>query len=503
MFTPAAINPDKVAIYVRWSTDEQGEGTTAQVQVEACQAFLVSQGWRPTPALTFVDDGYSGGSLDRPAMTRLRKLCREGQVDCVVVFKLDRLSRSVLDTVNLVLKEWADRVYVKSAREPVDTTTAMGKQFFYMLISYAEWERNVIRERTMSGRLKRAQQGRHLSKPPFGYAAGALPGERVIVPAEAAIVRGIFERRLRGMGDRQIAAWLNTLGVKTRQGNPWHPNSVAKLLQNSLYAGTIRYGHKHPGGQSSHDQFLVEAESATPAIVTPETFARAQARRKEAPTGRAAASPHLLTGLLRCTCGASLQFKRVYQKTEGKQFGYYVCSRKLGLGAGACPSGLLPAAQVDSAIVEQFLAQLGTQELPDLQRALTDQLRAGSAGRQARVCSLQREHTQLEKGLHRLDTDYLTGSISVDRYNELRSRAESTLATLKRQLNALMAEQACHGEPPLPTFRLTPSALWGALHVREQKQLLPHFLETATAWRPVKGQWECTLYWRFRPIAHP
>ncbi|HWI61263.1 MAG TPA: recombinase family protein, partial [Symbiobacteriaceae bacterium] len=151
----------KVAIYIRWSTEDQGEGTTLEVQMDACKGYILSQGWPFRDDLIFVDDGISGATLDRPALGRLRGLVREGEVDCVVVYKLDRLSRTVLDMLKLVLEEWEGCCHVKSAREPIDTLTPTGKMFFYQLMSFAEWERNVIRERTMAGRLRRAQEGKN------------------------------------------------------------------------------------------------------------------------------------------------------------------------------------------------------------------------------------------------------------------------------------------------------------------------------------------------------
>ncbi|HWI66569.1 MAG TPA: recombinase family protein, partial [Symbiobacteriaceae bacterium] len=87
------VDPTKVAIYIRWSTEDQGEGTTLEVQSETCRAYLVSQGWAVNPELIFIDDGYSGGSIERPAMARLRSAVAAGEVHCVVVYKLDRLSR--------------------------------------------------------------------------------------------------------------------------------------------------------------------------------------------------------------------------------------------------------------------------------------------------------------------------------------------------------------------------------------------------------------------------
>lgn len=111
---------DKVAIYIRWSTEDQGEGTTLDVQLEACRAYMASQGWSYREELVYVDDGVSGATMERPALTRLRAAVAQGQVECVVVYKLDRLSRSVADTARLVMDEWEGICSVKSAREPIE-----------------------------------------------------------------------------------------------------------------------------------------------------------------------------------------------------------------------------------------------------------------------------------------------------------------------------------------------------------------------------------------------
>ena len=123
------VDKSKVAAYVRWSTDEQTDGTTLEVQLEPCRLFIQSQGWLIREDLVFVDDGHSGGSLNRPGLNRLREVVRGGNVSCVVVYKLDRLSRSVLDTA-LVLQEWEGICSIRSTREPVDTTNPTGSILF-------------------------------------------------------------------------------------------------------------------------------------------------------------------------------------------------------------------------------------------------------------------------------------------------------------------------------------------------------------------------------------
>ncbi|HLN62292.1 MAG TPA: recombinase family protein, partial [Symbiobacteriaceae bacterium] len=194
--------PGKVAAYIRWSTDEQGQGTTLAIQRERVELFIRSQGWSLAEDRVFVDDGYSGSTLDRPAMRLLREAVRAGEVDCVVVYKLDRLSRSLLDTVTLVRREWQERCTLYSATENFDTCSPVGQMVFNLLVSFAEFERNLIRERTLSGKRKRAQQGRNAGQRyAYGYRRGDDGGwvldsvdETGGLAGPAAVVRQIFSR---------------------------------------------------------------------------------------------------------------------------------------------------------------------------------------------------------------------------------------------------------------------------------------------------------------------
>ncbi|HWI65059.1 MAG TPA: recombinase family protein, partial [Symbiobacteriaceae bacterium] len=314
----APIRPDRVAIYIRWSTDDQGEGTTLDVQLDGCRHYALSQGWQHSPDLTFIDDGYSGGSLERPALTRLREAVQQGLVDCVVVFKIDRLSRNVVDTVNLVLREWDGKCHVKSAREAIDTATQQGKMFFYTLVSFAEWERSVIRERTWSGRLRRLQEGRNPGfRPPYGLRTGATPGSFELVPDEAAVVRRIFTLHARGLGYKAIATELGQAGIRFREGRPWSAQTVMAVLRNAIYTGRLVYGEQ-----------VVES-AHLPRILADEQYEAAQERRsgraRERAPNRAVTSSHLLTGLLRCgRCGSAMMGRKKYGRGGGEE--YYICA---------------------------------------------------------------------------------------------------------------------------------------------------------------------------------
>jgi site-specific DNA recombinase len=118
---PQVITPDKVAIYIRWSTEDQGQGHTLEIQRESCRYFCLSQGWAPRVEQIYIDEGYSGANLERPALTRLRQAVTARLIDCVVVYKLDRLSRNIKDIINLALDEWEGLCCVRSTQEPVET----------------------------------------------------------------------------------------------------------------------------------------------------------------------------------------------------------------------------------------------------------------------------------------------------------------------------------------------------------------------------------------------
>jgi site-specific DNA recombinase len=354
------IRPDRVAIYIRWSTDDQGDGTTLEVQQEACELFVRSQGWVAQQELTFIDDGCSGGNLNRPAVTALRQAVLAGRVDCVVVFKLDRLSRSVVDTVNLVLEEWEGRCFLRSAREPIDTSTPAGKMFFYLLASYAEWERSVIRERTAGGRQQRASQGYWPGGPaPYGYRIGA-DKRLTVVESEAVVIRGIFDGYMKGLSIADVVRRLQADGAPAPRGpGQWSKPLVRKILSNQVYIGVLEYGRLRANPRHGRDLGVprlikaaapsVRLEGAVPAIVDEATFWQVQRLkagrdvRKNRRSGQAYSSPWLLSGIARCgKCGSAFAARA---PRYGRQAYYYCTGRATKL---QCDCRQIPVQALDA-----------------------------------------------------------------------------------------------------------------------------------------------------------
>ncbi|HYF90930.1 MAG TPA: recombinase family protein [Symbiobacteriaceae bacterium] len=491
------ICPTKVAAYIRWSTDDQTDGTTLEVQRESCMHYIKAQGWQFSDGLCFIDDGYSGGSLDRPAITRLREAVREGRVSCIVVYKLDRLSRSVLDTVNLVLEEWDGKCHVKSTREPIDTTTPAGKMFFYMLVSYAEWERSVIRERTLSGKKKRAEQGKNPGmKFPFGYCRGDKVGEYAIDEAQAAVVRRVFRDYEAGKGLLTIANELNDDGTASKFGTPWRATSIQYMLRNEAYKGVLVFGSRIDVKDKTTGKRKVvtlseprhaRVERALPAIIDAELWERVQRLMKQralAPR-RNLAGDYLLSGIARCRCGSPL----VGNLIDGK-YRFYACAARRNQGAALCNAATLHADHVEQKIIDAVKAHYSQSSEDGYVTSVLADLRHQLQIAEAAVEQWTGKADELNRRMARLHRDYDAGELTGRIYSE---RVEATQAELAEVKEGLLLAQAQvsdlrqrldSGETIRGEFRqlVNTVSTWESLSGEEQKQVLRHVVESLTVW---------------------
>ncbi len=450
-----AIRPDGVAIYIRWSTDEQGHGTTRDVQLEACRHLILSRGWQVREDLVFVDEGHSGATLQRPAMERLRQRVQAGEVDAVVVYKLDRLTRSLLDAVDLVWREWRDRCELLSAREPIDTTTPLGKLLFAILATFAEHERETIRERMWAGRLKRASAGRSPGFPvPYGYRKGSAPGLLEPHPEEAPVVQLIFRLREGGIGQgplsvRQIATYLNNCGYPAKRGGRWHPSAVAKVLSNPLYTGRLIWGRNR--GELGEGPARIDTVAQIPPLVSTEQYARVQALAAAGRRRRQAAKrPFLLAGLLRCgRCGGPMVGNRC------GRWSYYRCARRVREKSCLAPS--VPAEPLEQAVLARLDARFGAaagQLAAELARQAVEQERAQ---RQAELDRLRRHWERLGAASERIDADYRRGELSGAERRQLLEQLDEERQQLARQIEGLSSGLAV---PTLDVGPCPPEGWW-------------------------------------------
>lgn len=304
-----------VAIYVRVSTDEQAEqGFSLDVQKERLLAYCKSQGW--DDVRIYMDDGYSGTNLDRPAMKRLIRHIEEKKIHTVVVFKLDRLSRKQKDVLKLLEDVFEpNNVIFKSATEPFETSTAFGKAMIGVLAVFAQLERDMIVERTTSGRRQKISQGIWSGgRIPFGYKWNKELQKFEIVPEEAWIVKEIFRRYLLGHSRLSIAEWA---ADRTNKRTIDH-STIRDMISRPVYKGDL----------VNADQVYIGSHEP---IIDPETWEAAQKETIKRKEGVTPLGEYLLTGLLQCgVCGGNIVHVHRKDKKNGKVYiyDYYTCKNQ-------------------------------------------------------------------------------------------------------------------------------------------------------------------------------
>ena len=249
----------RACVYTRVSTAEQAmEGYSIEEQERKCKAAIESVGWRYVG--TYSDPGVSGRTMDRKGLQEMFSAIKEGKIDAIVIFKLDRLSRKQRDTMaiieDVIIKNEIDLV---SLNERLDTSTSWGRAMIGILSSFNQMESENIQMRTEMGRKAKFEKGGYAGgKPPLGY--NVVNGELVINEAEAEIVRKIFELRKTGMTLMAIADKLNEMGYVTKTGNRFAHSAVQAILKNEpTYRGSYRYG-KGKLIEDQHEAILKEDE---------------------------------------------------------------------------------------------------------------------------------------------------------------------------------------------------------------------------------------------------
>jgi DNA invertase Pin-like site-specific DNA recombinase len=336
----------RCAVYTRKSSEEglEQEFNSLHAQREACEAFIASQrseGWVLVRD-QYDDGGISGGTLERPGLKRLMADIEDGLVDVVVVYKIDRLSRSLADFAKLVEVFDRNGVTFVSVTQSFNTTTSMGRLTLNILLSFAQFEREVtaerIRDKVAASRKKGIWMG---GVPPFGY---RVVNRKLVVNAEAAgQVRWIFARFIEIGSCTVLAREVCTRGLGTPRGNRIDKKYLYRMLSNRAYLGeAVHKGDSYPG---EHD-----------AIIDSETWDRVHAILQESPRTRAARTradtPALLKGLLFGPDGAA--FSPTHTRKGGRLYRYYVSQTVLKHGAGSCPVGRVPAGEVEAAVINQL-----------------------------------------------------------------------------------------------------------------------------------------------------
>ena len=474
----------RCAIYTRKSTEEglEKEFNSLDAQRESGELFVRSQageGWTLVPD-AYDDGGFTGGNMERPALRRLMLDIEAGQVDAVVVYKVDRLSRSLLDFARMMQVFDSRKVSFVSVTQQFNTATSMGRRVLLVLLSFAQFEREIISERTRDKIAATRRKGKWAGGHPIlGYDVDPQGFKLLVNPAEAERVRAIFELYL----DRESLmpavqalagkGWANkrwtTRKGNERGGQPFTRTSLYKLLTNIAYAGKVRYkAEVHPGEH--------------PAVVEPVLWQRVQALLGR--NGRTGGAPvrnkfgALLKGILRCVpCGCAMTPSHSTRQAEGtKRYRYYVCSSAQKRGWHTCPSKSIPAAQIEELVVKQI--QRVGRDPKVLQEALAEARRQD----EVRAVELKAEQREAEKDLRAWHAEVRTlaagvpkakDGVPMARLAEVQGRiaaGEERLRAIRTELDAAKSGRLHPDEAKLALSAFDP--VWGALAPRERVRVV-------------------------------
>ena len=485
MRKPAAVSTNQIrcAIYTRKSTEEglQQEFNSLDAQRESAEAFIKSQvneGW-VCLANRYDDGGYSGGNVDRPALKRLLADIESGAIDCVVVYKVDRLSRSLLDFAKMMEVFDKHKISFVSVTQQFNTTHSMGRLTLNILLSFAQFEREIISERTRDKIAATRKKGKWTGGVPIlGYDIDPRGSKLIVNELEAIRVRQIFELYLQHQSliptVRELEvrgwvakAWVTKKGI-AKGGQRFDKNTLYHLLTNVLYAGQVR-----------HKEHVYAGEH--PAVVDTTMFQKVQAQLlKNGRTGGAEVrNKHgaLLKGLLTCThCSCSMAHH--YSLKNNKRYRYYVCLNAQKRGWDKCPTPSLPAGEIEQFVVDQ-IRHIGQD--PNLVRETFGQARRHVAERitelGAELATIHRQRQRDEAELKRLAGD-IEGDSALARLADLQERlqlAGERSSAVTAELDELKADQI--NEADVAKALAEFDTVWQVLAPREQSRVLHLLIE--------------------------
>jgi site-specific DNA recombinase len=408
----------RCAIYTRKSTEEglEQDFNSLDAQREAGEAYIASQrheGWAAMPD-RYDDGGYTGANTDRPALQRLLADIEAGKVDVVVLYKIDRLSRSLLDFAKLMEVFERKKVTFVAVTQPFNTSTSMGRLLLNVLLSFAQFEREMIAERTRDKMSAARRRGKWIGgRAPLGY--DVVGGRLVRNEEEAKVVASIFAMYVAESSFLRVAELANDRGWRMkswttragehRPGGPWDKQGVRRVLTSVVYIGMVEYaGTRYPG----------EHQGIIDTAIFEKVAAIIESRRHVHATDVRNAHGFLLRGLIRCRqCHSVMTSSSTYKK-KGGVYRYYACTLAKRRGRGECPVRSVSAEMIENFVAKQIH---GLGQSPALIEGVVEA-----------VATAEQDIDELAKDERRLGVEY----------EQLRAEA--------KRLLALLAEQSSDGQ---------------------------------------------------------
>jgi site-specific DNA recombinase len=478
---PKPVTGVRCAIYTRKSTEEglEQEFNSLDAQRESAEAYIKSQqheGWTCLPD-RYDDGGFTGGNIDRPALRRLMADIDAGRVDCVVVYKVDRLSRSLLDFAQLMGKFDKHQIAFVSVTQQFNTANSMGRLMLNVLLSFAQFEREIISERTRDKIAATRRKGKWCGGlPPLGY--DVVDTKLVLNQIEAEQVRTIFKLYVQHEGLVTVVQELDRLGWRSKQwttrkgtvrgGRPYDKNTLYCMLRNVIFLGKLKYKTEVHHGE--HEP-----------IIGQELWNRVQAllQRNGSNGGALVRNKFgaILKGLLYCkSCNCSMS--PTHATKQNKRYRYYVCNNATKRGWHNCSGQSLPAHEIERFVLEQIRC-IGHDPT-----VICETIRQARLQSTDRIDQLTDERRRLKSDLakHHRAIQRLVGPNKSDgdsaKLAELQSRMqalEQRLSEVRDEVIGLQRELIDEADVAAALGQF--DAVWQALKVGEQNRLIRLLIE--------------------------
>jgi len=490
----------RCAIYTRKSTDENLdlEFNTLDAQRESAENFISSQrseGWVCLPE-KYNDGGFTGGNMERPALKQLLADVNAGKVDCIVVYKVDRLSRSISDFARIMETFEKHKVSFVSVTQQFNTTTSMGRLMLNVLLSFAQFEREIISERTRDKIAATRRKGKWSGGYPIlGYDIHPKGGKLLLNESEESRVRDIFELFLKHEALIATITELDQRGWTTKRwigrdgkekgGRPFDKSSLYTLLKNVLYIGKVTYKTE-----------VVKGEQ--PAIVSAETFLKVQMILQRNGRNGGAIVRNKYGALLRqvlvcssCQCSMTHTYS---SKGKSCQYRYYVCANAQKRGWNTCPTKSVSAPKVEEYVVAQIKRIIDDEDL------IQATLRKVQIQSQTQIDGLREDERRLIKDRMTLQNELRSVSArakpDLAHLSELQLRSQESERALTEIRTRLDALQTSDGNIRTLTSALRQfDPVWAVLAPRERARLVELIVERV-AYDGANGRIAVT----FRPL---
>ncbi len=443
----------KVAAYVRVSSLEQFEhGFSIRAQEDKLLPFAESQDWEVVKV--YREEGKSAKDMERPALQQMLADMKNSTFDVVLVHKLDRLTRSVLDA-NKILQELEQySVSFKSATEPYDTTTAQGKMFLNIMASLAQFEREQLAERVRFGMTQSAKEGK--------WSGGIIPlgydykdGVFQINEEEAKLVKKIFDLT-KSTGFHNVAKELNAQGYKTKSGTKFSHTSIKYIVRNPFYIGKVRFNDNRTDRNKLPLDQQKLYNSDHPTFIDEQEFWNLQRELKKRSDNNISKhkTNYIFTGPLRCArCGSKMS-GNMQHSTKSK---IYRCNKKSTTVNGRCDMPQIREESIEKKILEQL-------------DPLVNEYYANVEIEKNKVdnSAVEKELKQIQKRMDKYKTMFVNDLIGIDELNEnvyaLREKEKELQQQLQPQQNSVDQD----------TLHLINNlnALWSEANEQEKKELI-------------------------------